>query len=1007
MFARIGCAILFSCLTMIEASAGTLPVPVVLQNPYGPNWCWAASSQAILTYTGTAPGMCKIVDWAAPKNGWGSQECCPGVTDANKASCDHANAMTGAAGSTDMVLNHWGITSDYKKTYLSLPDLQATIDDLSPMIIGWYWKTSTKTGGHAVVIRGYTGSSIEVMDPETSNFWEIEYKDILSYNYPLVTGLTMVWGDTLIARPKKVTFVVDDTGSMTDDIASVQTTLLGKIQENKNNGLFVKYTLITYKDDVTYRGTTIDPAEISNWISALYASGGGDCPEEGYGALDMAASKAPKSEIWWMTDAESHGGWTRMLSTRVGLLLAGNTLHSVTLGTCGTSAIVPPLAGNGLPDPHQDQQALSQFNLNNLPAASTPESSGDVNSYTAGQTLSSATGGLFFATLDLESATQIILKELEANSTLKRQTLPAGKNSTSFLVDSSISGLYIVLGLPAGATGTATLTNPSGKVLVAGTDYTQLSVDNSLLLMFGTAPATGQYKLDTTSDQASVLTISATSPHAIELTSRPSAAAAKSFTVKVRIPSLIPSSSQVGPGPNGPGGAMVTSTLAPTVLSFVPAKLQFSVVDEGGNSTGITLYNDGTHGDDGPGDDVYAGDITVPSSGVNRVRVTDGISFERETKVGISLSSVSVTTTDPGTAQQGDKVPVSFTVSNGSTVSKIFDITLASTSGWSSSAVPATLTLAAGAQSVITSNIQVPAVQASGASGTFTLTAADESDPSVFDSAWATIPVWNGVLLRSISSTLVSAGDQLTLTGSSFGADPGAGNRGSTTNNVSIAGIPVASTNVASWSDSAIVVQVPIDAVSGLVAVRANNVISNQLLLSVKSGFAFSSGTGGATASTVTAGQTATFTHYVVPSGGFNSSVALTCAVTPVVSAGPTCTLSATSVSVTSTSPVSFTVSAATTATTTAQLEQHSSGTIALALLPLLSLCFWKNKRRMFVILLFTTLAGSMALVSCGGGGSTPAKQTVPGTPAGDYTITVSGAAASVTHNATFIVTVK
>ena len=103
--------------------------------------------------------------------------------------------------------------------------------------------------------------------------------------------------------PQQVVFVVDDTGSMSDEIASVKATINGKIDQFSSASGAEHYTVITFKDDVTERGQTADAETVKGWVSGLYASGGGDCPEASYEALQRAADIAPTSDAWLMTDA--------------------------------------------------------------------------------------------------------------------------------------------------------------------------------------------------------------------------------------------------------------------------------------------------------------------------------------------------------------------------------------------------------------------------------------------------------------------------------------------------------------------------------------------------------------------------------------------------------------------------------------------------------------------------------------------------------------------------------
>jgi hypothetical protein len=160
-------------------------------------------------------------------------------------------------------------------------------------------------------------------------------------------------------------------------------------------------------------------------------------------------------------------------------------------------------------------------------------------------------------------------------------------------------------------------------------------------------------------------------------------------------------------------------------------------------------------------------------------------------------------------------------------------------------------------------------------------------------------------------------------------------------------------------------------------------------------------------------GASATSTVTIAPLNGFSAAVNLTCSVAPAATRGPTCAFNPASVpGGTGTS----TLTVSTTAATTASLEPHSTGLFYAMLLPVAGLallgtgfCSGEKKYLGFLVgcLLFSTLiilpacGGSSPSGGGGGGGH-------PGTPAGTYTVTVTGTAGSLTHNAaTVSVTVQ
>lgn len=817
VFRLIAAAFILLTIMVRGADAKILTVPSVSQLPQT-NWCWAASSQAVLSYTQNAPGMCNIADWARQQNGWGNDNCC---TNGTGAICNQPNAMWGPAGSLQSILQNWGAESDNFSRSLNLSEVQEAIDDDGPIVVRWGW---TAGGGHFVVLHGYTGSNMTVMDP-WSGPTTMTHSNLTSTS-------TRAWTHTLVVKPKKITYVVDDTGSMWNEIASVKTTLNNQVNGYRNAGTFVKYTLITYKDYVNFRGSTVNHNTISSWISSLSASGGGDCPEEGYGALDTAAERAANSDVWWMTDADSHGNFLRMLQTRFRLLLAGCTLHSVVMGSCSSSFLMAAESLDGSAT-SQNEIGVEPAGLGTAAESVTLES--NVNAFTSGEELSGGTGGLFFSvgSASVDEATEIILNEINSSALIKRLNLPAGEHTTLLPVDESIEELKIILNVKATATGNLTVTAPDATILTLGLEGVSEIVAGNSHLLIVTPPALmpGIYTITSSSNHDYLLSISSISEQAIILFSETTGGVGYALAVKVAIPSLVLPTGIAGPGDEGPGGALDLVTFDEPILPFNPSDLTFFVEKkDGSNRLTIMLYDDGFHDDGIANDGVFGGTVVLNIEGNYRFGVTDGKRFERVTQLTILANVVSLTASDDKVAAPGSSVSHTFTVQNISSVARTFNLAIDSSAGWANlTSVPSSITIGADASVDVVIITNVPSVAVNGDSSILSLTVVAEDDPSVFDSASVKTLAWIGPLLQSLSTTSVFEDEELTFYGSGLGTDPGHGNRSTDINNVTIAGQRIPETHVLAWADGSIVIRVPNGASSGLVYVVAGGEQSNEL----------------------------------------------------------------------------------------------------------------------------------------------------------------------------------
>jgi hypothetical protein len=172
---------------------------------------------------------------------------------------------------------------------------------------------------------------------------------------------------------------------------------------------------------------------------------------------------------------------------------------------------------------------------------------------------------------------------------------------------------------------------------------------------------------------------------------------------------------------------------------------------------------------------------------------------------------------------------------------------------------------------------------------------------------------------------------------------------------------------------------------------------------------------------TITAGQTANFSVSAAPSGGFNQTIAWTCAGAPMAS---TCAVSPAASPMDGSSVANATVSVMTTMRSGAMPADRPHFTappLPWPALPVSLTCLlaallidqWKRHGRAARLLTASAFLVLAAFcVSCGSGTSSgsssgPGPPPVQGTPAGTYTITVTGTSGSLSHSASFQLVVK
>jgi hypothetical protein len=123
----------------------TLSVPLVTQEHS--QWCWSASSKAVLNYYYATPSQCQIVNWA-----YGINYACGNSTFNWNSYANQPNSMYGSNGSVQGILNAWGVPNNAYNWASSWSSVVWDINNNRPFVIRYGW---TNGGGHILVGRGY------------------------------------------------------------------------------------------------------------------------------------------------------------------------------------------------------------------------------------------------------------------------------------------------------------------------------------------------------------------------------------------------------------------------------------------------------------------------------------------------------------------------------------------------------------------------------------------------------------------------------------------------------------------------------------------------------------------------------------------------------------------------------------------------------------------------------------------------------------------------------------
>lgn len=134
--------------------------------------------------------------------------------------------------------------------------------------------------------------------------------------------------------------VIDDTGSMSSQLSAARSALSNFIAERSDSDADKVWLLATFKDSVNYLGSTRDASVIQSRVNSIFASGGGDCPENVLGAVNTVvnqlktAARSGTKDIIVVTDASAQPGNVSGIINAA--KLDNQRVHVFLSGDCGS-----------------------------------------------------------------------------------------------------------------------------------------------------------------------------------------------------------------------------------------------------------------------------------------------------------------------------------------------------------------------------------------------------------------------------------------------------------------------------------------------------------------------------------------------------------------------------------------------------------------------------------------------------------------------------------------------
>ncbi|XP_061625940.1 von Willebrand factor A domain-containing protein 7 [Phyllopteryx taeniolatus] len=423
-----------------------------------------------------------------------------------------------------------------------------------------------------------------------------------------------------ITRSSVVCFVIDNTGSMSDDIDAARNAVYKIIDRKKGTqDEPSEYVLVTFNDpDFGPLFRTTDPDEMKTKISKIKATGGGDLPEMCLSGLQLALTGSPaSSHIYVFTDAPAKD------------IHLKNTIVALIRSTKSTvSFYITKTIGRR----RRSVRAASFNDYRELAQAS------------GGQAIQVSKG-------QLPQATDVILDtSTSALVTVFQRAMDPGKPETfPFMLDESLQNITIYI---TGTFITFTLTNPAG-VNQSNTETTGAlafiqTVGNLRRILLNADKQPGSWKIS----------INCKQPYTIKVTGQSTITFIYDFVESFKGPH---------PGYAVVSGLPQAGRPATLILSVIGRKgpSSLSVENVGLVVSDTGAESNGTRTDMGNGDilvtvdAVPAGEFVVILKGTDKVSIS---AFQRQSTTQLSVSKVNIQAMVDKSAEPGGNYSLPFSV---------------------------------------------------------------------------------------------------------------------------------------------------------------------------------------------------------------------------------------------------------------------------------------------------------------------------------------------------------